>query len=425
MTEIPQRAPAHLSIGSAPIPLLTLPVFVEMNTDAFERLAKDADRLRGQLAAEAPALEPPSATIQLLRRAAAIHQAPPSWAPAELAALSGDEIIESNKTIAGRLGKVLAFVPRAVQLKLAHTLEFDPGAIALASETAFVLHVVERGLPDAERLVDHFALLVELWQALRAEELRRLRANDLLVTLAVIVGDGPDADQALDRLNKRYLSGKVRRSFLAAVASQPTLTTTEVDPRTQRAWPASWDEVTAERNVAISAALAPFREMEFSEFYAHLLDADPRLQHLPASVQRDGLNLLEQVRAVRRTLPEGHSLVSLEESVDEESGARPLGEMIPGLPGSGAATPSERDEAASPQAVVHRAMRGPRIAKALDLIRHHLGDQDAAIVGALLQLGTTVDVAGAPDLSERTVRRALRRIREHPVLRRVLPDLFA
>src|SRR5262249_40616093 len=180
------------------------------------------------------------------------------------------------------------------------------------------------------------------------------------------------------------------------------------DKQTRTPQPASWEEVDAYRNVAIASALAPFRAMPFEEFYRL---NDRKIQYLPSSVHRDAKNLLLQLRAACRTLPAGTTLESLD---DDASDALRLAETMPPTP--------ETDEAEA-----MRVEKATRVKKAIELIRHHVGDKEAEVIAAFLQpdsSGTAVSVARQIGVDVKTVRRMFDRLRKHQELGQALLDLL-
>jgi len=369
------------------------PTCAEMDRTAFAALADEAARLQ-ELAAATPfaCLPQRGNVLRLLERVALIRNESP-FPPGTLAPLASEEIVGINEQIAEGLGDALRFVPRAVLHDLAGHHQYDPGAIASECEVLFALHLMQAGLPfeEAGAQVERYALLAELWKTLRAEELRRLLANSLGVIIAIIVRDDPEVDEALELLIRRYLGGKIRRTFQAAVQLQPTvidMTSPSAIRKEVR------EEVVGERNVAVIAALRPFRGMPSRDLYIGVMNLDRRFQYLPATIHRDAKDLLRRLRASRRTLAPDDTLESLDAELPDGDA---LVETIPASPESG----------------------GIEMIRAIELIRQHLGDNDARVIAEFCRPGPTDTVVGVAErlnIDERTVRRVFARLQGHPEL---------
>src|SRR5262249_56531218 len=107
----------------------------------------------------------------LLARGALSHHEPP-FPLGTLAPLAFEEPVDLNSKIADGFNDALQFVPRDVLHDLVRCTQYDLGAVASKCEILFALHLTRNGVPpeDAGPQVERFALLIELWKTVRAEE---------------------------------------------------------------------------------------------------------------------------------------------------------------------------------------------------------------------------------------------------------------
>ncbi len=352
----------------------------------------------------------------LLACAADVHRrwtARAASRPQRLERLSAEELVSATERVAEELGLILGFIPARHRAELAQQHAYNFGAVGATCEVLFIAYLLRTRVPlsEATAHVKRHALLIELWHALRTEELRRIEGNPLGVFVKMIARGGPEVPEALEMLNRRYLSGKIRRTFRNAVTRRRSVI--------QQNHQEVKDEVDAERAVALSAALKPFLTMPPRDFYVRIIGQAPDLQYLPASVQRDAQDLLGRSRADFRTLPSGTELTSLEDPVvTDDEDVRTLEDIV--IPQDSGTAASE-----APDAVAFRARR---CEQAVELVRQHLGDREARIVAAFLDPGdpkNITEVASQLGVVGKTVSRAIRRVSEHRELRQALVDLLS
>lgn len=324
-----------------------------------------------------------------------IHRAHP-FQGTDFGTVAAEELVGLNELTAEEFGTALSFIPKTARLLLGHLHNYDPGSVARRCEPLFVVFLMRLGVAATEvaRQVQDYALLLELWELLRQEELRRLQACPLGVLVGMIFRH--QEAEAFEVLKTTYFGKRVRGTIRTALRNIPT----GISPAKEEVEA----EIDAELNLAISEEVARFARMPRREFYVRVIDDDPALRYLPASIYRNAQDLLARLKAEKRMLPRGWRLESLhaplQDSTEEEDPLT-VGDVV-------------RDEKSpDPSERAH-------MARSLETIRRHLGDLTAKVVAAYLRPGpppTVAEVAEGIGCDESTVKRILKRLRTHPWIR--------
>jgi hypothetical protein len=370
----------------------------ELEVPAFRVLVKEWAAFRRALGRTSPdklARRFGPDVLPLLVRAVLVHQEQP-FPEEALRPMPSADLMAIGKHLAVEFGHAHRFIPKGVRAALVKGVRYDPGRLAGQLEPFVILFLARCGEPFADVViqVELYSLGLELWRRTRQEQLRRLRESPVGVLLFKILDEEP---AALAYFNRRYLGREVAQTFTNAVRWAPSIVR---DPTE------AIEEANAERNLALAENLASLGQCSWEERVGRVMDRDPALRYAPASIHRDGQDLLRHLQAQKRTLPEGGALLSTDHPPTPDSRVT-FGDLL-------------RTKEPDPEAQATETLTVERI---LEVVTAQLGPLAARIVAAFLEPGgprTREEVAAVVGCSVKTVSRTLKRLAQCAPLRDVL-----